>query len=117
VVAVMLGCGALVLLLVAASLFGVKPRRRRDAATTAYLQICERLAALGLERRRGEGPFDYARRVAVVRPDLGDELQTLTADYVALSYGDAAAAQRGALMQRLRQSVRAFRPRRRSIST
>jgi hypothetical protein len=112
----MLGCGALVLLLVAASLFGVTPRRRRDAATAAYLQICERLAALGLERRRGEGPFDYARRVAVVRPDLGAGLQALTADYVALSYGSAAAAQRGALMQRLRQAVRAFRPRRRSIS-
>jgi hypothetical protein len=104
----MLGCGALVLLLVAASLFGVKPRPRRDAATAAYLRICERLAALGLERRRGEGPLDYARRVAAVRPDLGAELQALTADYVALSYGSVATQQRGARLQRLR----AFRPRR-----
>ncbi|MBP6383033.1 MAG: DUF4129 domain-containing protein, partial [Pseudomonadales bacterium] len=102
--------------LVAASLFGVRPRRRRDAATVAYLQTCERLAARGLERRRGEGPLDYARRVAAMRPELGAELQALTADYVALSYGGADAAQRGALMRRLRQSVRAFRPRRGSPS-
>ena len=70
--------------------------------------ISVRLAALGLERRRGEGPLDYARRVAAVRPDLGAELQALTADYVALSYGSVATQQRGARLQRLR----AFRPRR-----
>jgi transglutaminase-like putative cysteine protease len=115
VVAVMLGCGALVLLLVAASLFGVKPRPRRDAATAAYLRICERLAASGLERRRGEGPFDYARRVTAVRPDLGAELQALTADYVALAFAQGAAGDRALPMQRLRQAVRRFRPRRAPI--
>ena len=98
--------------LVAASLFGLRPPRRRDAATAAYLAACERLAAAGLPRRRGESPGDYARRVAAARPDLGATLEALTADYVALSYGNAAAAERDRLTQRLRRAARRFRPRR-----
>jgi hypothetical protein len=103
----------LALLLVAWSVFGVRPRRR-DAATTAYLQMCERLAAIGLLRRTGEGPIDYARRIGAARPDLQSDMESITGDYLALSFAPARAPQQSAI-RLLRDRVRAFRPRARAM--
>jgi len=110
-VMLLLGCGALALLLVAASLFGVRPRRRHDAATAAYLKLCAKLAERGLGRLRGEGPLDYACRLARQRPEMAAELQALTADFVALGFGNSTGQERERMLHSLRRGVRRFRAR------
>lgn len=111
VVALLLGCGALALLLVAASLFGMRPLRRRDAATAAYLRACARLAAAGIERARGEAPLAFAARVERERPDLARCFSALSRDYARLAYGAPDAAELQHLTRALRSAVRRFRPR------
>lgn len=110
VAALLLGCGALVLLLVAASLFGVA---RRDPALAAYLRACARLAAAGMPREAGEAPLVYATRIAGLRPDLGASFNDISARFVALAYADLTEEERQLGERKLLAEVRGFRPRRR----
>ena len=83
--------------------------RRPPAAVPAvreYTRFCARLAKVGLRRAHHEGPLDFAARVARERPDLAGAADAITRDYVALRYLDAGD------IDRLRQSVRRFRPKR-----
>lgn len=113
-VALLLGCGALVLLLVALSLFGVRTTRvRHDPALKAYLRACDRLAAIGMPRQTGEAPFAYAARVAGLRPDLALVLNEISSQFVALGYAELTREERQRRERRLQTEVRTFRPRRR----
>ncbi len=77
-------------------------RQMRDPATRGYLALTGDLAALGLPRRKGEGPLDYCARVSLERPDLAGAMQTVTRLYVQLCYGE-----NGAGNELLRQEFRA----------
>lgn len=61
-------------------------RSGHDLATRHYLRLTADLAQLGLRRQAGEGPVDYGSRVATLRPDLAEDMQSITRLYIALSY-------------------------------
>ncbi|MDN5938496.1 MAG: DUF3488 and transglutaminase-like domain-containing protein [Salinisphaera sp.] len=86
-----------------------RPRRASDPVQQAWLRLCARLARAGLARAPGEGPFDYAERVAGARPDHAAEMRRLSRRYIALRY---AGRKDEALHRRFLGGVRAFRPRR-----
>ena len=77
----MLGIIALVLLL----------RRSRHKLTPAdreYLKFCRYLANQDLARSQGEGPINYANRVAASRPDLAKSVEVVTDAYIRANFID-----------------------------
>ena len=70
-----------------------------------FLSFCRMLDKEGLGRRLGEGPLDYASRIAAERPDLADAADRVARAFVQQNYvaditDDAT---------ELRQAIRAFR--------
>jgi hypothetical protein len=111
--AALLGCGAVVLFAVAFSLFGLRPRHRRDPATVAYLRVCAELARGGLVRRNGEGALAFLERVREQSPENADELAAITHAYVELCYGPAVPGAREQALLALLAAARRFRGARR----
>tara|TARA_R100000656_G_scaffold26216_5_gene23124 strand:- start:992 stop:3010 length:2019 start_codon:yes stop_codon:yes gene_type:complete len=78
--------GGLLLLL---GLWMLLPRRRerpRDLLDREFLRLCQKLEKAGFPRQVGEGPRDYAQRVAESRPELGRELVEVTRMYETMRY-------------------------------
>jgi transglutaminase-like putative cysteine protease len=63
--------------------------RDPDKVQAAWLKLCRKLAKVGLPRAAHEGAVDYARRVALARPELTARLLDLAERYNALRYGNA----------------------------
>jgi hypothetical protein len=101
----MLLVGGVAMLVVAISLFGARGQRSHAPATRAYLRMCRALAREGLERRPGEGPIDYCRRVSLARPELAAPVRAMTDDFLALGY---AGASTDLLLARLRKAAVRF---------
>ena len=80
----------------------------KDPVLRAYGKLCRKLAAAGLARRPSEGAEDFARRVAIERPDLGARAGTLLRRYSRLRYG---ASRRPGAERWFIARVRAFKPR------
>jgi hypothetical protein len=98
---------AMSFLAVLAFLFSRGDRPPRDRVSRAWEDLCRRLALAARARDPAEGPDEYARAVAALRPDLSEEVRSLTGLYTALRYdGDAG----GPLADRFISAVRAFRP-------
>jgi transglutaminase-like putative cysteine protease/cbb3-type cytochrome oxidase subunit 3 len=87
-------------------LLGGRRRDARDQATRLYLRLAADLADNGIKRQRGEGPLDFATRVAQSRPDIAVDMSEITALYVRMSY--AADGQEESFGQ-LRERVLALR--------
>jgi transglutaminase-like putative cysteine protease len=83
----------------------------RDIAARTYARLCSKLAAAGLPRRMHEGAEDYARRVAVQRPDLAVTVTALCRHYSSLRYAPPSAH---ITLGQFQAAVRAFRPKHRS---
>jgi transglutaminase-like putative cysteine protease len=83
----------------------------RDPVQRAWLQFCKRLARLGLGRRPGEGPSDFARRVVAARPAFAGRVNAIAGLYVALRYGKPA-SRAARDTARLQHMVRRFSARR-----
>jgi hypothetical protein len=81
-----------------------------DPVLKAYRRFCDRLARIGVARRASEGPLDFAARVITLRPQLGPQVEGITAMYVALRYGEGETATED-IRGDFRRAVRAFRPR------
>lgn len=64
----------------------VRGAARRQPLERLYQRFCERFARLGLSRRPGEGPLDYARRVATARPDLSEAIEAFMVPYLPARY-------------------------------
>jgi transglutaminase-like putative cysteine protease len=78
--------------------------RVQDPIKIAYQKFCDKLRRCGLPRAPAEGPVDYARRVAGLRPELGAAVTAITALYIALRYGaEGSTAALLDLQQRVRQ--------------
>lgn len=77
----MLGLTALFLLL-------RRTRRPLPAAEKEYLRFCRLLESQNLGRRKGEGALDFARRVALARPDLAAGVDEVTAAYIQANFID-----------------------------
>jgi len=104
-----LGLAVIVLGFVVLSLIktlgGRAPKQAPDPARDIYGRYCKKLAALGIRRAVGEGPWDYALRVSLLRPDLKEAITHITQSYVAIRYG----LDLGRLKE-FKQGVRRFRP-------
>jgi transglutaminase-like putative cysteine protease len=59
---------------------------REDPVARAWARLCRKLARAGLARLPGEGPTDFARRVAIARPDLAAPVTDIADRYVRLRY-------------------------------
>lgn len=68
--------------------FRAKGTEKEDPAFQCYLSFCRKLARIGLERGMSEGPLDYAERVNIKRPDLTDEVDSITILYIDIRYGN-----------------------------
>ncbi|MGN2391954.1 transglutaminase TgpA family protein [Pelomicrobium sp. G1] len=99
------GTGALIGML-AAGLLWRMGERRPEPAQRLYRRFCRRLARRGLARRPGEGPRDYADRVAAARPELAAQVQAISQLYIALRYGAEGDPRQ---LKRLRILVGSFR--------
>jgi transglutaminase-like putative cysteine protease len=77
-------CGVLLLGLTA---WALRKRVRLDPTLRAWNRLSRRLARYGLARLPWEGPADYARRVALARPDLSQPVAAIAALYIDLRYG------------------------------
>lgn len=95
----------LVLGLLAAAMLTGEPR---EPLVDIYRRFCARLTRIGLPPGPGEGPQDYARRVAAARPDLAEAVAGFMADYLPARYRDGAGQ---AQLRGLRARLRRFRPR------
>ncbi len=62
-------------------------RQHPDPLVRSYEQLCRKLAHAGVVRHPAEGPQDYLRRAARVRPQLAAELEHLLALYLPLRFG------------------------------
>jgi len=69
-------------------LLGGRKRDMRDQATRLYLRLLADLANVGLRRQRGEGPLDFANRVAQDRPDIAADMTRVTTLYVCMTYAE-----------------------------
>lgn len=105
------------LLAVGGSLFGVlgllwalRRRSPADPARAAMQRLERRLAAVGVIRRRGEGPQHYFSRAARALPAQRVQLERLMRTYLELRYAyDRPPAD---LLKDFQQGARDFRPRR-----
>lgn len=104
---VMTSLGALTLYL----LWRNQPRSR-DRALRAYRVFRRRLSRAGVPPQPGEGPRDYAARVAAARPDLAPRVHTISDLYIRVRYGDGGGPRE---LGRLRRCVARFHPRARRL--
>ena len=62
------------------------PVNREDEALKLWRRLQARLARAGLRQAPGEGPIDFAARVARIRPDLATTIREAAARYLAARY-------------------------------
>ncbi|MBB3059548.1 transglutaminase TgpA family protein [Microbulbifer rhizosphaerae] len=60
--------------------------RRLPPASRLYRKFCRRMARAGIERRPGEAPRDFARRVRAEKPHLGPMVERITAAFEKAAY-------------------------------
>lgn len=58
-----------------------------DELDREFLRLCKKLEKAGILRNPGEGPRDYANRVAEQRPDLAREVKAINSVYEHMRYG------------------------------
>jgi transglutaminase-like putative cysteine protease len=106
VVGLAAGVGALLL---AFSIFMLWQRvpMGADPATVIYRRFCRKLALTGIVRQTNEGPAAFAKRTAMLRPDLALSTASISALYIALRY---APRPNTSILRQLEKQVRAFRP-------
>jgi hypothetical protein len=77
-------CG---LLLLGLTVWVLHKRIRLDPTVRAWNRLSRKLSRVGLARKDWEGPADYARRVALSRPELAKPMAVIAALYIGLRYG------------------------------
>lgn len=77
-------------------------RRREHPADRLFRRYCQRMARFGLVRSPGEGPYEYARRVALSRPEEAERADQIARVYVSLRYREGKADDT-VLIRRLRR--------------
>ena len=80
---------------------------RPDPVSAAYSRFCERLARRGVARHPSEGPDAFRKRATAARPELASSINSISALYIRLRYGEAA---RAADALQLKREVAGFSP-------
>jgi len=83
----LMGVTALVVLVLTGIVLRRLRQQVRDPVVIAWLAFSRKLEAQGLGRDSGEGPLDYARRIAVLRPPIAESAMTVAELYARLRYG------------------------------
>ncbi len=63
-----------------------KPVKKKDAVQKAYLKFCAKFTRVGLTRKPGQGPVDFAKTAGDLHRDLKENIQEITDLYVLLRY-------------------------------
>jgi transglutaminase-like putative cysteine protease len=84
----------------------IRQRVKLDPRDALIHRFCEKMARVGLPRRTGEGIFDFARRIAVERPQVETEAMAIANTYVSQRYGNRFSQS----IDELRRMVRRFNP-------
>ncbi|HAD10206.1 MAG TPA: DUF3488 domain-containing protein [Porticoccaceae bacterium] len=79
--------GLIALTPVAVMMLRGREKSHRDELDKLFISFCRRMASAGLSRRSGEGARDFARRVALERPDLAGEVVAFASAYEQQRYG------------------------------
>lgn len=79
--------GLVALIPVAVMMLRGRGKVHRDELDKLFVNFCRRMANAGLPRQSGEGPRDFAGRVALERPDLADQVRAFTRAYEQQRYG------------------------------
>ena len=110
--AVLLGSWALVLIPVAILLLRKRDTYPGSPLDKHYRLFCERVARLGLMRKPGETPDQFALRAMAAQPRFSDQLSRITGMYNDLAYAGATSSD-GNSAEMLRKFIRAvagFKP-------
>ncbi|QIK36697.1 DUF3488 domain-containing transglutaminase family protein [Caldichromatium japonicum] len=65
----------------------MRERSSQDPLEQLYARLCQELARRGVPRLAHEGPLDYGRRVAALRPELAPWIEGFLRLYVPARYG------------------------------
>ena len=103
----------LICLIILAVVVRQNARPQRDRLGALYDELCMRLARVTRPRGSSEPASAYGAAVAAARPDLGREVEALTALYLRLRYGGPTAPQQivefAARLRRFRPAARPAR--------
>jgi transglutaminase-like putative cysteine protease len=108
----LLGSWALVLALVAISLFRKRPTFPVSPLEKHYRIFCNRMTRLGVARRPGETPNQFAMRAAIEVPEYSNQLQRITDLYNELAYADTKSSAGGVenTLREFKRAVGMFKP-------
>ena len=85
-------------------------RTRKEPLARLYDQFCHRLKALGIDRKKHEGPQDFATRATIHRPDLDADIKSICNLYAKLKFSNNYSLED---LEQLRSDVKRFRPKKR----
>ena len=105
--------GGITLILAALMLHKLRALRP-DPVVAAYARFCRKLARRGVTRHASEGPDAFRRRASAARPTLARAIDSISALYIRLRYGDTAGdttsnAAHAVDIVQLRHEVKTFR--------
>jgi len=110
---VFMGSWALVLIPLAISLLYKRDTSPTSPADKHYRIFCKRLAVLGLRRRPGEAPGEFAARAAAAVPDASGHVWRITHLYSELAYEQGEGGGKDEILARFIRAVAGFKPDRR----
>jgi uncharacterized integral membrane protein len=108
---VIIGLLAIILLIVVFNIIR-QGRVKLNPTQQLYENFCHKLSRLGLTRRAYEGPMDFATRAARNRPDLTQQIMSISELYIALRYAPNPGEKDQ--QRNLARLVRQFQPRRKA---
>jgi len=91
--------------IMAVFLLSKSTRRILKPVDREYLRYCHLLARRGIERRYGEGPGDFAERIARTQPDIGSASSRVAELYIKMNYAEDTSVS----LDDLKKAVRVFR--------
>ena len=103
--------GGIALLPVFMMLYFNREKNTRDQLDRLFLQYCLRLEKIGLPRQPGEGPRNYAERISLQAPSLGEQVDSLTRLYESARYAE----QQETEFKRLKTALKLFKPSRKDL--
>ena len=109
-VMVMMAATGVIMLILAVLMLHKLRALRPDPVVTAYARFCRKLAKRGITRRASEGPDAFRRRACAASPALAQAIDSISALYIRLRYGEyavATTAQAADLVQ-LQREVKCF---------
>jgi len=79
----------------------------QDQLSLAWIEFCQKMARIGLQRKPEQGPVDYMEFVLSRRPDLESRIHEIVGLYVKLRYGSNASRDETVVLQSM---VKQFHP-------